>query len=179
MPFYCLDNGVHLSQAQPAPSRPSFKGKEEIDVATIITAPDEVFADGFTVYLGGAIDMGKAENWQRQVIEDLDELDELVLLNPRRSRFTEDTLDEQILWELKAMDAASTVLIWFPRNAKAPVSLLEAGLYMRSGKLIVGAEHGYFRRRNLEFTCHYYGVPLWDRLQDLVSEVKSRYYKTK
>ncbi len=53
----------------------------------------------------------------------------IVLLNPRRAYFDESTLDKQIHWELVAMEAADLLLMWFPRDAKTPIALLETGLY--------------------------------------------------
>jgi hypothetical protein len=137
-------------------------------MATVITAPEKTDVTGFKVFLGGAIDMGKAIHWQSQVVEALSNKPGLVLLNPRRARFTPDTLDEQIKWELDALDKADAILMWFPATTKAPISFLETGLYMQSGKLIIGVEEGFYRQRNLELTCQYYDVPIWKKLEDLV-----------
>ncbi len=141
-------------------------------MSTVITAPEPIDASGFRVYLAGAIDMGRAVTWQAQVIAMLADRPGLVLLNPRRDHFDADTLDEQIRWELDALDAADVILMWFPADANAPISLLETGLYLRSGKLLIGAEPGYERRRNLEITTERYGVPLWPQLHDLVEQLR-------
>jgi hypothetical protein len=128
-------------------------------MTTVVTAPETTRAEGFKVYLAGAIDMGAAVDWQAQVIEALNDLPSLILFNPRRAHFTPDMETEQIEWELNAMDAADLIFLWFPKDARAPVSLFEAGLFMDSGKLLIGAEHGFYRRRNLELTCPRHGVP--------------------
>jgi hypothetical protein len=141
----------------------------------VITAPEPIGDLGFKVYLAGAIDMGKAINWQAYIIQSLSLYDGLVLLNPRRDKFTDDTLDEQITWELHAMDTANLILMWFPKEAKAPISFFETGLYMGSGKLVLGAEHGFYRRRNLEMTSERYSVPLWSTLEETAEEVIKRY----
>lgn len=135
----------------------------------VITAPDLIIPDEMPnrVFLAGAIDMGAAVDWQAQVIQRLRGWENLTLLNPRRAEFRSDTLDEQIRWELGALDGAHQIFLWFPRDAKAPISFFEAGLYWRSGKLIVGAEHGFYRRRNLELTARYYGTELWGTLDEM------------
>ena len=73
-------------------------------MATVITAPEKTNVQGFKVFLAGAIDMGDAVDWQSQVIKKLKGQNNLVLINPRRKKFTPDTLDEQIKWELKELN---------------------------------------------------------------------------
>jgi hypothetical protein len=144
-------------------------------MAVVITAPERIKLPGPKVFLGGAIDMGKAVNWQAHVIESLSDQADLILLNPRRKEFTDDTLDEQIQWELKALEMSDIVIIWFPTSSKAPISFLEAGIYMKSGRLVIGVEEGFYRQRNLELTCEHYKVPLFRDLGDIVDEVVRRY----
>ncbi len=144
-------------------------------MAEVITAPKRIKSTGFKVFLGGAIDMGNAVNWQAHVIEGLSDQPNLILVNPRRKKFTSKTLDEQIQWELRALEISDLVVIWFPTLSKAPISFLEAGMYMKSGRLIIGVEEGFYRQRNLEITCEYYNVPLYRYLDDIVSEVLRRH----
>ena len=140
-------------------------------MAKVIVAPNDISTDDYSIFLAGAIDMGAAVDWQAQVIKELANQNGLTLVNPRRENFTPDTLDEQIAWELDALERVDVILMWFPKNAKAPISFFEAGLYMRSGKLFIGAEPGFYRRRNLELTCERYGVRLYDDLAEMVSRL--------
>ncbi len=142
-------------------------------MTVVITAVESLELQGFSVFLAGAIDMGSAVNWQSYVINELSDIDNLVIVNPRRPNFTPDTLDEQIHWELNALEQVDRIMMWFPKNAKAPISFFEAGLYLQSEKLFVGAEDEFYRRRNLEITCARYGVILWDTLDGLISAIKS------
>jgi hypothetical protein len=64
--------------------------------------------------------------------------------------------------------------MYFAAPTKAPVTLLEFGLYARSGKLIVCCLEDYWRRGNLEVVCRRYGVPLVSMLADLIAEVRRR-----
>lgn len=139
-------------------------------MAKVITAPDNWTdtAHYFKIFLAGAIDTGAAVNWQAEVIARLEDEPELSLLNPRRFAFTSEKLDEQIIWELDALEAADLILMWLPVNAKAPVSMLEAGLYMRDPKLIIGAEPGFYRLRNLEHTAHRYEKTVVPNLDTLI-----------
>ncbi len=142
-------------------------------MTVVITAVEPLELKGFSVFLAGAIDMGSAVDWQSYVIDELSGYDDLVIVNPRRPNFTADTLDEQIHWELNALEQVDRIMMWFPKSAKAPISFFEAGLYLQSRKLFVGAEARFYRRRNLEITCARYGVILWDTLDGLISAIKT------
>ncbi len=144
-------------------------------MTTVIYPPDSTDVPGLRIYLAGAIDMGAAVNWQAQVIDMLPDSNQLVVFNPRRDRFTPDTQDEQIHWELEAMERASAILIWFPKEAKAPISFFEAGLYWNSGRLYVGAERGFYRRRNLELTAERYGQFVSYSLSDCVMAILAQF----
>lgn len=141
-------------------------------MGVVITAPERVPETGYKVYLAGAIDMGEADNWQERVIARLKNIDNLVLVNPRRAHFTSDTELEQIAWELDAMEAADLIMLWLPAASKAPISLLELGLYARSGKLRVGAEIGFYRMMNVALTASRYGVPLCYKLEELIDDLE-------
>lgn len=143
-------------------------------MATIITAP-ELFSTrktGFSIFLAGAIDMGAAVDWQAGVIEAFTDEPGLTIVNPRRAAFTPDTLDEQIRWELDALERVDKVFLWFPKDAKAPISFFEAGLYWHTGKLMVGAEMGFYRRRNLELSAERYNVELHADLRWMMLRVR-------
>ncbi|KKM99064.1 hypothetical protein LCGC14_1151600 [marine sediment metagenome] len=142
-------------------------------MTTVITAVETLELQGFSVFLAGAIDMGSAIDWQSEVITKLLGIDNLVIVNPRRPNFTPDTLDEQIHWELSALEQVDRIMMWFPKNAKAPISFFEAGLYLQSKKLFVGAEDEFYRRRNLEITCARYSVNLFNTLDGLISAIKA------
>jgi hypothetical protein len=142
-------------------------------MATEIVAPNEYPAGKFMLFLAGAIDMGQAEDWQVQVVSAFAN-DDLIILNPRRPEFNPDTLDEQIKWELHALEDCSMIFLWFPRASKAPISFFEAGLWWSHSKLIVGAEYGFYRRRNLELTSEWHGRKLFYELDEMIWYVRNR-----
>jgi hypothetical protein len=143
----------------------------------VVTAPEQWSMPAvLRLYLAGAIDLGCAPDWQSEVIRALGDLPGLVVLNPRRPTFDPSRLDEQIRWELDALAAADLILLWLPATASAPVSLLEAGLYMSSGKLVVGVEPAYQRQRNIELTAQRYGVPIHGTLDALTQHAVAAYH---
>lgn len=144
-------------------------------MAQVVIAPNRYPQEGFKVYLAGAIDMGDAVNWQQEVIAQFADTEGIILLNPRRSEFTDAMEQSQIEWELEAMENADLILMWFPKASEAPISLLEMGLYLRSGKLLIGVEDGYYRQKNIELTTRRYNVPVFYTLNELIHQVKIRF----
>ena len=149
----------------------------------VITAPDPLPTE-FTqpaVFLAGSIDEGEAEHWQGRFIT-LCEPEPITLLNPRREVWMGSTAQrpenpafrEQVAWELQALERADIVAVYFAKDARSPISLLEFGLWARSGKLIVACPEGFWRRGNVEMVCARYGVPLVPDLPALIEAVKAR-----
>lgn len=144
-------------------------------MSIVVTAPERFLTTNPTtwkVFLAGAIDMGAAVDWQAEAIKRLSGYQNVALFNPRRKAFTSDTLDEQIVWELNALRDCDTVFMWLPKDSKAPISLFEAGLYWNSGKLCIGADPEFYRRRNLEITGKFYGVHVYHSLDGTLDSLR-------
>jgi len=134
-----------------------------------------------SVFLAGSIDMGHAEPWQAEVERALADLP-IVVLNPRRNDWDsawEQSIGQpqfrgQVEWELEAQERASVIAMYFAPATQAPITLLELGLFARSGKLLVCCPPGFWRRGNVEVVCARYGVPLVAELPQLVCAVRDR-----
>jgi Nucleoside 2-deoxyribosyltransferase like len=132
-----------------------------------------------SVFVAGSIDMGRAEPWQSSVEQALADLP-VVILNPRRDEWDSSWLQSitnpqfrgQVEWELEAQEQASVIAMYFAPATQAPITLLELGLFARSGRLLVCCPSGYWRRGNVEVVCARYGVPLFAELQQLVASVR-------
>lgn len=130
-----------------------------------------------SVFLAGSIDNGAAEDWQTTVERFFADRDDLVLLNPRREdwddswrqEFKDPQFYQQVNWELTGLDRADRILLYLAPGSKSPISLLELGLYARSGKLSVCCPPGFWRRGNVEIVAERYGIPFYDRLADLLA----------
>jgi hypothetical protein len=127
----------------------------------------DVKADELAIFLAGSIEMGKAEDWQSALTTALASRDGVVL-NPRRdawdSTWTQSITDprfrEQVTWELDALDLAEVIAMWFAPDTKAPITLLELGLHVRSARIVVGCPDGYWRKGNIEVVCQRFGATL-------------------
>lgn len=129
-----------------------------------------------SVFLAGSIEMGSAEAWQA-VIEHAFRDADIVILNPRRDDWDaswEQRIDnlqfrEQVEWELAAQEQAALILMYFAPATRAPITLLELGLFARSDKLIVCCPDGFWRKGNVDVVCARYGVPATPDLAALIA----------
>ena len=127
-----------------------------------------------SVFLAGSIEMGVAENWQDRVGQYFHDLG-YDIFNPRREewdssweqKFENPQFYQQVNWELNALENAYLIIMYFDPSTKSPISLLELGLFARSGKLRVVCPDGFWRKGNVEITCNYYKIPLYDNLETL------------
>jgi hypothetical protein len=129
-----------------------------------------------SVFLAGSIEMGQAEDWQARFYEGLSNAD-ITILNPRRDawdptwtqRIENPQFRAQVEWELAALERATLIAMYFAPATKSPVTLLELGLFARSGRLVVCCPDGYWRKGNVEIVCTRYHVPMVDSLDALIS----------
>lgn len=149
-------------------------------MAQIIQSPSPLRA-GFSVFLGGSIEMGKALNWQTQIEKELAGL-EILIFNPRRDEWdpswgpdgNDPHFREQVEWELSALEKANIIVLYFDPATHAPISLLELGLFGRTGKMIVCCPAGFWRKGNVDIVCQRYAIQQVDSLDELVSAVIAR-----
>ena len=131
-----------------------------------------------SVFLAGSIEMGRAEDWQARLEAALSGAD-ITILNPRRDAWDptwEQRIDHpqfraQVEWELAAQERASLIAMYFAPATQSPVTLLELGLFARSGKVTVCCPDGYWRKGNVEIVCARYGVPMVGSLDALVASI--------
>lgn len=130
----------------------------------------------FTIFLAGSIEMGKAENWQEHLEKELQKLGEVCVLNPRRDDWNSSWKQEignepfyqQVNWELNGLEAADLIVFYFSPETQSPVTMLELGLFARSGKLVVCCPEGFWRKGNIDIVCKRYGIQMVDSLEGLV-----------
>jgi hypothetical protein len=133
------------------------------------------------IFLAGSIDEGAAVEWQKQFMAAF-ATDAVTLLNPRRDQWRSTVVQaanvpefrEQVDWELTGLERANLIALHFAPESRAPISLLELGLFARTGKLIVSCPDGYWRKGNVEMVCRRYGVTLVGSLEALIQAVRDR-----
>ena len=151
-------------------------GDDTIEVQPRMREPsDEEVANGYyvTVFLAGTIDMGNSVDWQARLVGTFSSCEgRYILYNPRRDNFTNtpEEMEYQVNWELDHLEKSQIIIMNILGSSKSPVTLLEMGLFMKSGKLLVACEPDYYRHDNVRITCAKYNVPLYDSLSALMLE---------
>ena len=139
---------------------------------------DALFRDKYSVFLAGSIEMGEASNWQQEIESALAGVN-CVVFNPRRDDWDSSwaqSIDNaqfrnQVEWELTALEKADLIAMYFDPLTKSPVSLLELGLFARSGKMLVCCPDGFWRKGNVDIVCHNYMVGSPPNLARLIQRV--------
>lgn len=134
--------------------------------------------DSPSVFLAGSIAMGQAPQWQ-QAVEAAVAHRQLTLLNPRRddwdSTWEQDRTNAdfvaQVTWELEAQERADRIVMYFAPETQAPITLLELGLFARTGKLVVCCPAGYWRKGNVDVVCERYAIQQVATLDELCAYV--------
>lgn len=141
------------------------------------------------VFLGGSIEMGKAEDWQTKIVKHFDkpEYEELILFNPRRDDWDSSWVHDptpgtkfhgQVTWEIEAQDHSDLNVYYFVEDTMSPITLLELGAYSK-GNTIVRVTEGYERYGNVVIFCKHMNIPIFDTIHDINDEIKWFYYNDK
>ncbi|KAH6663365.1 hypothetical protein B0J14DRAFT_609314 [Halenospora varia] len=135
-----------------------------------------------SVFLAGSIEMGKASEWQgpfaREVINELG--GDVTVFNPRRDDWDpswkprEDCpqFKAQVEWELRYLELADVVAMYFETGTVSIISMLEFGRFCGMDKLVVCCPEEFHRSGNVWVTAHWYGkCKLVTTMQELKQEV--------
>lgn len=134
-----------------------------------------------SVFLAGSIEMGTSDNWQEGLSKHFHKLGWDVL-NPRRDdwdpswkqTFENPTFFQQVTWELNALEVCDLIIMYFDPNTKSPISLLELGLFAKSGKLMVVCPEGFWRKGNVEIVCNRYNVPFYETMDVMLLDISTQ-----
>lgn len=162
-----------LSAASPALSQPPG--------ATVITSPAPLALDDPRprVFVAGSINMGATRDWQSEFADALTDQD-VVILNPRRADWhaswrtesDEPEFRRQVEWELAALESADVIVMYLDPASQSPISLLEFGLYARTGRLIAFCPPGFWRKGNVDVTAEFYDVRQVDSFEALIAAAR-------
>ena len=158
----------------------------------VYKAPQKYPSDSkFTIFLGGSIEMGKAELWQEAITEKLKDFD-IRILNPRRDDYDagqKQSIDnpyfkEQVTWELDGLDRSDLIVMYLQPDTLSPISMMEIGLYINTldwnKQMIICTPNGFWRRGNIEILVDRFPFhcKLVDKFEDL-EEYIIKYLKAK
>lgn len=145
-----------------------------------IQAPNKAPLSRFLkVFLGGSIEMGRAIEWQKNIIKEFKD-DEIMFFNPRRDDWNsklKQSVDcpefvEQVDWELKHLKLADIIVMVLDPNTTSPISLLEIGLHANSGNMIVCCPEGFYRKGNIDIVGLTYDFPVVTTIDGIIDYIK-------
>ena len=155
-------------------------------MSNLIKSPSPIQVDNNfkSVFLAGTIgiDSKNVEDWQQHVSEKLSDY-ALNIYNPRRDKWEgslEQNMDNidlknQINWELDALEKSDFILMNILGNSQSPITLLEFGMFAKSGKLLVCCPKEFYRYGNIQVMCYRYNVPLYNNVDDLLNDFLKNY----
>lgn len=131
------------------------------------------------VFLAGTIEMGAVPDWQKdaanKIASMVDDDHHPVFMSPRRDTgFKPGMEEEQIVWEQDRLDSADLIYMYIDENSKSPISLLEFGEYIGTGKLITVCGKRFYRYQNLEYTARHKGMRIYNDVDEAMAEVARR-----
>lgn len=144
-----------------------------------IQSPDKIKTDKYSIFLAGSIDMGKADDWQKETCKELEEFD-IYLYNPRRNDWDSSWKQEignkqfyeQVTWELDGLEKADMIIVNFSKDSKAPITFFELGAHLKDNIYLCCPE-GFYRKGNIDIYVEYYGLKnYFNTFEDLIKGVK-------
>jgi hypothetical protein len=133
-----------------------------------------------TLFVGGSIEMGTAENWQERLIGEIGSSFGL-LYNPRRADWdasweqsiSNPHFNAQVNWELDMIAEADMVCFYFDPATKAPITLMELGIASATKDAVfVGCPEGFWRKGNVDILCERANIPVYEDLDRLIGALR-------
>lgn len=143
---------------------------------------EEEYTREVKIFLAGSIEMGNAEDWQKNVVQHFESFQNVVFYNPKRDSWdsswkqcqTDTNFNCQVNWELDHLDRSDVIFMNFLPETRSPISLLELGLYASSGKMIVCCPEGFWRKGNVEIVCTKYNVPMYENFNKAIGALYTK-----
>jgi hypothetical protein len=150
----------------------------------VIYPVNEIEKEGIKIFLAGTIEMGNSADWQQKIVTDFQDFyneKEVVVFNPRRfdwdsswvQSIENKQFSDQVNWELDALETSDFIIMFFDKNSKSPISMLELGLFAESKKILVCCEEGFWRKGNIDIVCKRKGISTFENLEELTAALKS------
>lgn len=138
------------------------------------------------IFLAGSAATTSSTPWRTALIHNLSRHfttpQPITILNPHRSDWDSTWIEspafapfaEQVSWELNAQELADIIAFYFDPDTQAPISLLELGLFVRSGKCVVCCPERYWKWGHVALVCERWGVEVVGTLAELGEAVVRR-----
>lgn len=128
-----------------------------------------------SIFLAGPTPRDKATpSWRPEAIATLEGMgyDGTIYVPEHESWSSHDNYDAQIDWEIEALNKATVIAFWVPReivSMPAFTTNVEFGMYLRSGRALLGYPKGAPKMSYLDAVARKFGVPVVHDLDVLLS----------
>jgi hypothetical protein len=146
------------------------------------------------IFLGGSIEMGKAVNWQKELVSKFERVKNLVFYNPRRDDWDVSLPQDptpgshfhtQVEWEMDAQLEADLIVYYFDKDTVSPITLLELGQFgsrsmmmSKNRSVVVCCPKEYFRYGNVAIFCETHKITLYHEFDELVDHIDRNFNNT-
>lgn len=139
----------------------------------IIYAYEEAADDSLSsIFLAGPSPRGEDNfNWRPEAIKKLQDFGfggNIFVPLPREGYWAEDYTD-QVEWELEHLEKATVIIFWIPRDLKtlpAFTTNVEFGMFLKSGKIVLGFPTGARKMKYLEYVARKNNVRVFNTLEE-------------
>jgi len=147
-------------------------------MAIIIESPNEIYSakniNNVKLFLAGGIT--ECEDWQSYVCEELKDIEELTIYNPRR-KSSVFNVEEQISWEYSHLNNADIIFFWFSKETLNPITLYELGMWANSRNdiaILLGVDPEYKRKIdvNIQTQLAKPGTIIYDNIPDMLEKLQ-------
>lgn len=133
----------------------------------VVCAPQVYLPEsGPKIFLAGTIGGGEAPNWQKDAIDYISQSwvpEPITIYNPRRKGVLNPKKEnEQISWQIFALDSADYILMNILPGYGSPCTMLELGLFMREERVFLTVDPDY--ERSEAAILHYQRYGFHDRV---------------
>ena len=175
------------SDATPDPATMAISSSSSLIQQIIAPSPLPPPRHGQTfIFLAGSTTTTSSTPWRTALIHDLSHHfitpPSITILNPHRSDWDSTWTEspafapwaEQVSWELNAQELADIIVFYFDPDTQAPISLMELGLFVKSGKCVVCCPERYWKWGYVTLVCKRWGVEVVGTLAELGKAVVRR-----
>ncbi len=122
-------------------------------------------------FLAGSMDYKLTAQWREEVMHVLGKDTHFFdPTNKKHDTLTKKEMKNHIQWELDALLLSDSILLNFLPYALSPISLVELGLYVDSGKLIVICPKEFYKSEYVYTLCENYNTPIFENLTQALSK---------
>ncbi|KAK7178573.1 hypothetical protein PSPO01_15372 [Paraphaeosphaeria sporulosa] len=131
----------------------------------------------FLVFTAGSIEMGRAIQWQKMLVNHLCNLP-ITVANPRRGYWNpavnasdkDREFRKQVNWEAKGLESTTIICFFFDHATMSPVTMFELGVWTAKTKdrVVVCCNKEFWRSGNIMMHCEKFGLPYVETFAELV-----------